>query len=137
MSEVFGIPSAFLRGALRAEITCNLPGRLRLAYPAYRMLPEGAEPYLHYIGDAVGLLRGVKTVEYNARIGTLLIRYDSSLLSSGDVLAWMDTLVEEGICLAGSMERSGRTFSEQDIVRLATGRLQARLRQPQRRSEGA
>ena len=42
------VDESLLRRCLRFRVTCDLPGRLRLLFPKYAMLPEQAVPYLHY-----------------------------------------------------------------------------------------
>ena len=75
------IEEGFLRLCLRPRVTCDLPGRLRLCFEKYRLLPEAAAPYLHYIRDVLELLPGVLQAEINPRIGTALIRYEGRQLN--------------------------------------------------------
>ena len=41
------IEEGFLRLCLRPRVVCDLPGRLRLSFEKYRLLPKAAAPYLH------------------------------------------------------------------------------------------
>ena len=80
------LEETFLRLCLKPGIECNLPGRLRLSFGKYRLLPKEAAPYLHYIRDVLRLLPGVSDAEINPRIGTVLIRYDTEITSSRAIL---------------------------------------------------
>ena len=89
------LEETFLRLCLKPGIECNLPGRLRLSFGKYRLLPKEAAPYLHYIRDVLRLLPGVSDAEINPRIGTVLIRYDTEITSSRAILKWVDIVVED------------------------------------------
>ena len=51
------LEESFLRLCLKPRVECDLPGRLRLSFNKYRLLPKEALPYLHYIRDVLELLR--------------------------------------------------------------------------------
>ncbi len=76
------IEESFLRLCLHPRVECDLPGRLRVSFGKYRLLPKEALPYLHYIQDVLTLLPGVTGAEINPRIGTVLVLYAPSLTSS-------------------------------------------------------
>ena len=44
-----------IKGYLTPEIECDLPGRLRLGFRKYNLLPPEALPYLHYVKDALDM----------------------------------------------------------------------------------
>ena len=76
------IETALIRHYLKPAVTSDLPGRLRLSFKGYQMLPKEALPYLHYIRDVLTLLSGVTDAQINPRIGTVLVLYAPSLTSS-------------------------------------------------------
>lgn len=121
------IEEGFLRLCLRPRVTCDLPGRLRLCFEKYRLLPEAAAPYLHYIRDVLELLPGVLQAEINPRIGTALIRYDAAATDARTILGWVDTVVDEGI----RMFREGvwKNKGETELEEIARRRLILRLPQ--------
>ena len=104
---------------------CNLPGRLRLSFGKYRLLPKEALPYLHYIRDVLRLLSGVSDAEINPRIGTVLIRYDASVTSARAILRWVDIVVDEGIRL--SKEDIWQNADEEKLEEIVRKRLILRL----------
>jgi len=121
------LEETFLRLCLKPGIECNLPGRLRLSFGKYRLLPKEAVPYLHYIRDVLQLLPGVSDAEINPRIGTVLIRYDSEITSSRAILKWVDIVVDEGIRI--SKEDLWKDADESELEALVRKRLILRLPQ--------
>ena len=94
------VRDSFIRLCLKPSVECDLPGRLRLRFGRFELLPRAALPYLHYIEDILGMLAGVREVRVNARIGTILILYDAQMTSSAAILHWVDAVVEEGLRMA-------------------------------------
>ena len=84
-------------------------------------------PYLHYINDAMCLMPGILSAESNARIGTMLIRYNAGQLTRDAVMNWLSVLAEEGIALAEEMDFQKPGLTESGIVRAMEPRLRARL----------
>ena len=52
------IETALIRHYLKPAVTSDLPGRLRLSFKGYQMLPKEALPYLHYVQDVMIMLPG-------------------------------------------------------------------------------
>lgn len=121
------IEEGFLRLCLKPRVESDLPGRLRISFSKYRLLPREALPYLHYIRDVLGLLPGVTDAEANPRIGTVLIRYDASAVSARDILRWMDMVTDEGIRIA--KEEIWQNTGEEVLTELIRQRLLQRLAQ--------
>lgn len=118
--------AGLLKRCLKPKVGCDLPGRLRLCFPRYSMLPEKAVPYLHYVQDVLMMLEGMTRVEINPRIGTVLVLYDAHTLSSGDILHWVDVVIDTGVQLAKETERNG-IRDEQKLEFLMRRRLNLRL----------
>lgn len=119
------IEESFLRHYLKPSVTCNLPGRLRLAFAKYQLLPKEALPYLHYVRDVLLLLPGVTDAQSNPRIGTVLVSYDPGKTSEQAILQWVATVVDEGIQL--SREDIWQGADEQTLAALVRERLLLRL----------
>mgnify|MGYP000800804413 CR=1 FL=1 len=49
--EIFSVPNglSFLRLCLHPKVECDLPGRLRISFSKYHLLPKEALPYLHSV----------------------------------------------------------------------------------------
>ena len=120
------IRESLLRLNAKPRVASDLPGRLRLVFPRYSLLPEGAEPYLHYAEDVLMLLPGVESVQLNLRIGTALILYDRACLCAADILRWVETATDVGFEVAGEAERRG-IRGEEALRTLARERLLSRL----------
>ena len=114
----------FLRLCLKPTVECNLPGRLRLSFGKYHLLPKEAAPYLHYTQE---VLRGVSAAEINPRIGTLLIRYDAQTTDARAILRWLDIVVDEGIQIF--KEDLWQDVSEATLAQIVRQRLILRLPQ--------
>lgn len=119
------LEESFLRLCLKPRVTCDLPGRLRLSFPKYSLLPKEALPYLHYIRDILELLPGVTGAEINPRIGTVLIRYDANITAAHAILRWVDIVVDEGICI--SNEDIWQGADEKKLEEIVRKRLILRL----------
>ena len=116
---------SFLRLCLHPKVECDLPGRLRISFSKYHLLPKEALPYLHYIQNVLQLLPGVSGAEVNPRIGTALIRYDAKQTTAQAILRWIDLVVDEGICIFREVAWQGA--SEEELANLARNRLKLRL----------
>ncbi len=121
------LEESFLRLCLKPRVTCDLPGRLRLCFGKYSLLPKEAVPYLHYISDILQLLPGVSGADVNARIGTVLIRYDADITNTRAILRWVDIVVDEGIRISG--EDIWQNTAEADLREMIRNRLILRLPQ--------
>ena len=124
---------AFARRCLKPKAECDLPGRLRMKFSKYDMLPKEALPYLHYVRDVLAMLPGVSDVTVNARIGTVLVLYDANKTNSRQIMRWVDIVVDTGIEIAKDKEWEGK--DEAEIEQLVRDRLILRLPQQSRASE--
>ncbi|MFR5854320.1 MAG: hypothetical protein ACLUE8_08325 [Lachnospiraceae bacterium] len=118
---------SFLRLCLHPKVECDLPGRLRISFSKYHLLPKEALPYLHYIQDVLQLLPGVSRAEVNPRIGTVLLRYDAAVTNTRAILRWVDIVVDEGICI--SKEDVWQNAGEKELEEIVRQRLILRLPQ--------
>ncbi len=119
------ISEALLRRYLKPAVESDLPGRLRLSFSKYNLLPKEAEPYLHYVQDVFKMLPGVKDAQVNARIGTILIHYDASATNAHTILRWIDAVADE--CIAISREVVWEGATEENLAALTRKRLMRRL----------
>lgn len=119
------LKETFLRRCLKPHVESSLPGRLRICFKKYALLPREALPYLHYIRDVLGLLPGVTGAQANPRIGTVLIHYDARATDERAILRWIDTVVDEGIRLAN--ESFWQNADENELQEIVRKRLKLRL----------
>ena len=125
---MINIREGILRCNLKPRVESDLPGRLRMLFPRYSLLPDSAKPYLHYVEDVLKLLPGVHTVRVNARIGTVLVLYDRAVCTTRQILRWVDIVVDTGIEIAHETE-DAETRDETDIASAVRQRLVLRLPQ--------
>ena len=125
---MINIRESILRCSLKPRAESNLPGRLRLLFPRYALLPDSARPYLHYAEDVLKLLPGVRTVRVNARIGTVLVMYDQTICTACRILRWVDIVADTGIEIAHEMEDE-KAKDEAEIASAVRQKLILRLPQ--------
>ena len=118
---------SFLRLCLHPKVECDLPGRLRISFSKYHLLPKEALPYLHYVQDVLRMLPGVTDVTVNARIGTALVLYDAQTTSSRQILRWVDIVVDTGLEIA--KEIKPEEADEKQLEQVVRRRLILRLPQ--------
>ena len=123
---MINIRESSLRRCLKPRVESDIPGRLRMLFPRYSLLPDSARPYLHYVEDVLRLLPGVHTVRVNPRIGTVLVLYDQGMCTTRQILRWVDIVVDTGIEIAREMEGAAER-NEEDIASLVRRRLVLRL----------
>ena len=125
---MINIRESILKCNLKPRVESDLPGRLRLLFPRYALLPDSARPYLHYVEDVLKLLPGVRTVRVNARIGTVLVMYDQTICTTRQILRWVDIVVDTGIEIAHGMEDE-KAKDETEIASAVRQKLILRLPQ--------
>ena len=125
---MINIRESILKCNLKPRVESNLPGRLRLLFPRYTLLPDSTRPYLHYVEDVLKLLPGVRTVRINARIGTVLVIYDQTICTARQILRWVDIVVDTGIEIAHEMEDE-KAKDEAEIASAVRQKLILRLPQ--------
>ncbi len=125
---MISIREGILRCNLKPRVESDLPGRLRMIFPRYALLPDSAMPYIHYVEDVLKLLPGVRTVRVNTRIGTVLVLYDQAVCTTCQILRWVDIVVDTGIEIAQKLE-SAESKNEKDIASVVRQRLVLRLPQ--------
>ena len=125
---MINIRESILRCNLKPRVKSDLPGRLRILFPRYSLLPNSARPSIHYVEDVLKLLPGVHTVRVNARIGTVLVLYDQTICTAHQILRWVDIVVDTGIEIAHEME-GAEAKDEMDIASIVRQRLILRLPQ--------
>ena len=115
------IETALIRHYLKPTVTSDLPGRLRLSFKGYQMLPKEALPYLHYVQDVMTMLPGVQGAQVNPRIGTALVKYDSNMTNREEILRWIATAVDTGLELAQEVDWTIRTKEDMLACEAAGG----------------
>lgn len=126
------LEEGFIRRSLKPRVDCDIPGRLRLSFARYALLPEAAKPYLHYVEDVLKLLPGVREVRLNPRIGTILVLYDPSEAGARQILRWVGIAVDTGLEIARELE-GVEAVDEDTLAERVRRRLVLRL--PRAREE--
>ena len=116
----------FIRRSLKPRVDCDIPGRLRLSFARYALLPEAAKPYLHYVEDVLKLLPGVLEVRLNLRIGTILVIYTPGEVASQQILRWVSIVVDTGLEIARELE-GAKTVEESTLAEHVRRQLVLRL----------
>ena len=120
------VEEGLIRLCLTPKVISDLPGRLRISYPRYKLLPKEALPYLHYAQDAMKLLPGVIDVQLNLRIGTVLITY-AAPADTETIFEWYHTLIDTGFKYVNHMDWT-QMIDEKELVRVLREHLEQKLR---------
>lgn len=115
-----------LKWFMKPRVESDIPGRLRLSFPKYHLLPKGAAPYLHHIETLYLMVPGVQSVRLTPQIGTMLITYDPEKTSRAQLLQWTDMVFLTGAELLRRLA-SLPPATEDQVIRLAQDMLAPRL----------
>lgn len=113
---------------LSYTVKCNLPGRLRIAFEHYEMLPKGSEQYLHYINEAIMFLQGIDKVQVNLMTGSILCTYSNKDLKNTTILQWIDKIIDEGFEIYKELAKEN-IANERQIEMRAWDLLSQKLKQ--------
>ena len=119
------LEEGFIRRSLKPRVDCDIPGRLRLSFARYAMLPEAAKPYLHYVEDVLKL-------RLNPRIGTILVLYTPGEVGARQILRWVGIVVDTGLEIARELD-GAKPVAESTLAERV--RRQLVLRLPRTREE--
>ena len=120
------LEEGFIRRSLKPRVDCDIPGRLRLSFARYAMLPEAAKPYLHYVEDVLKLLPGVLEVRLNPRIGTILVLYTPGEVGARQILRWVGIVVDTGLEIARELD-GAKPVAESTLAERVRRQLVLRL----------
>ena len=126
------LEEGFIRRSLKPRVDCDIPGRLRLSFARYAMLPEAAKPYAAALTDYLRETPGVREVRLNPRIGTILVLYTPSEAGSRQILRWVGIVVDTGLEIARELD-GAKPVAESTLAEHV--RRQLVLRLPRTREE--
>ncbi|MDY2795423.1 HMA2 domain-containing protein [Peptostreptococcus porci] len=89
---MLNIKASFLKLLFKFEVVSDLPGRLRLKVNNYKRLPKESVEYQSYGIEAIKKLDGIKNVNFNFVIGTILIEYDKYKVDSKTIINWLELI---------------------------------------------
>ena len=118
----------FVQHCLTPWVEFNIPGRLRFRFAGYMLLPEDVKTHLHYAEDVLKLLPGVREVQMNPYIGSVLVLYTPGEIESAQILGWVGIVVDTCLELAREMEDED-DVDESALVARIRSRLVLRLPQ--------
>lgn len=89
---MFNLKAVFLSSFFKFTVVSDIPGRLRLKVNNYKKIPKESFVYDAYVKDAISMLQGVDSVSFNHVIGTVIVEYDRTKLSSKDIMDWVNSV---------------------------------------------
>lgn len=81
----------------KVKIVHSMPGRIRLKLVNVSNIPEEYCYYTRYLEDAISMLPGIKKVDFNHFIGTIIIEYHVDKLYERKILKWIDVIIKVGM----------------------------------------
>jgi len=74
------------------RVVHNLPGRVRIHFPALERLSSRWHRYSAPVAELVKIKQGIQNTNIQPTTGSVLIVYDADLLGQKDVFNWLDSI---------------------------------------------
>lgn len=74
------------------RVVHNLPGRVRIHFPALERLSSRWHRYSAPVADLVKIKQGIQNTNIQPTTGSVLIVYDADMLGQKDVFNWLDSI---------------------------------------------
>ena len=76
------------------RVVHNLPGRVRIHFPALEKLSSRWHRYSAPVADLIKIKQGIQNTNIQPATGNVLITYDADTLDEKDILKWMEFIVK-------------------------------------------
>lgn len=74
------------------RVVHNLPGRVRIHFPALERLSSRWHRYSAPVAELVKIKQGIQNTNIQPTTGSVLITYDADMLGQKDVFNWLDSI---------------------------------------------
>ncbi|MGD1974239.1 MAG: hypothetical protein PVH37_04435 [Desulfobacterales bacterium] len=74
------------------RVVHNLPGRVRIHFPALKRLSSHWHRYSAPVAELVKIKRGIQNTSIQPMTGSVLITYDADTLGQKEVLNWLESI---------------------------------------------
>ena len=74
------------------RVVHNLPGRVRIHFPALERLSSRWHRYSVPVAELVKIKQGIQNTNIQPMTGSVLITYDADMLGQKDVFNWLDSI---------------------------------------------
>jgi len=74
------------------RVVHNLPGRVRIHFPALERLSSRWHRYSAPVAELVKIKQGIQNTNIQPTTGSVLIVYDADMLGQKDVFNWLDSI---------------------------------------------
>lgn len=91
---MINIKNTVIRTFFKIDILSNTPGRLRIKVVHYKKIPKDSNIFIKEALEHARKIRGIREVSFNQMIGTAVIQYDISAITSEEILMKIDDLRE-------------------------------------------
>ncbi len=92
----------------------NLPGRVRIHFPALERLSSRWHRYSASVAELVKIKQGIQNTNIQPATGSVLITYDADMLGQKDVFNWLDSIAT----IVKNNVRNYTSLSEHDFESL-------------------
>lgn len=74
------------------RVVHNLPGRVRIHFPALERLSSRWHRYSAPVAELVKIKQGIQNTNIQPTTGSVLITYDADMLGQKDIFNWLDSI---------------------------------------------
>jgi hypothetical protein len=74
------------------RVVHNLPGRVRIHFPALERLSSRWHRYSAPVAELVKIKQGIQNTNIQPTTGSVLITYDADMLGQKDVFNWLESI---------------------------------------------
>jgi hypothetical protein len=74
------------------RIVHNLPGRVRIHFPALKWLSSRWHRYSGPVAELIKIKQGIQNTSIQPMTGNVLITYDADTLGQNEVLNWLESI---------------------------------------------
>jgi hypothetical protein len=74
------------------RVVHNLPGRVRIHFPALERLSSRWHRYSAPVAELVKIKQGIQNTNIQPTTGSVLIVYDADMMGQKDVFNWLDSI---------------------------------------------
>jgi hypothetical protein len=74
------------------RVVHNLPGRVRIHFPALERLSSRWHRYSAPVAELVKIKQGIQNTNIQPTTGSVLITYDADMLGQKDVFSWLESI---------------------------------------------
>lgn len=117
---MFDFKTYIIKQFAKVKVVHSIPGRLRLKVCKSVDIPEQFRGYDKFVVVGVKLLNGIKDINFNYLLGTIVLTYDVEQTYEEKILKWIDKIIEVVIKNLNLIEQYGESNLDYVIKTIET-----------------